>query len=149
MRTKSKKHDNQMVRSKAYKNDTKDLVSLGQFLRDVFGKKLRVEREWFIIYDNNDKFLGVSKTVPVGNTHRIKTPDLMLFNGKKLICCIELDGSVHDTIGVGDTLARNELYERLGIPLIVLTKSEMGISMYDDCYGKVEPYIMREKLDAE
>jgi len=147
-KAKSKKH-NQAQRKFSYKNDTDDLVALGQFLRDAFGKNLRVEREWFVFYEN-EKLVGTGKTVPVGCRYRIKTPDLMLFNDitGKLICCVELDGKVHDTVAFGDTLDRNELYEKLGIPLIVLSKSTMEVSMYDDCHSKVEPYILRENLNA-
>lgn len=142
------KKNNQTKRSKSYKNDTEDLVSLGQFLRDSFGKNLRVEREWCIFY-KDDKVIKIAQNVYNDHKYRFKTPDLMLFNKNKLICCVELDGSVHDTIAFGNTLERNALYERLNIPLIVLSKSTMSISMYDDCYGKVEPYILREKLDAK
>jgi len=149
---KSKKHNskNQFMRQKSYKNDTEDLVNLGQFLRDAFGKNLRVEREWCVYYDNNERLIGTGKNMLEGRLCRFKTPDLMLFNNitGKLICCVELDGKVHDTVAFGDTLDRNELYEKLGIPLIVLSKSTMEVSMYDDCHSKVEPYILRENLNA-
>jgi len=146
----SAKKNNQAKRKFSYKNDTDDLVELGQFLRDAFGKNLRVEREWCIFYENL-KLLGTGKNMPEGRMYKFKTPDLMLFNNKtnKLICCIELDGKVHDTVAFGDTLDRNELYKELGIPLLVVSKSTMIVSMFDDCYGKVEPYILREKLNEE
>ena len=146
---KSKKH-NQWIRHKSYKNDTEDLVNLGQFLRDVFGKNLRVEREWCVFY-KDDILLGVGKNMPEDRICRFKTPDLMLINNNtnNLICCVELDGKVHDTVAFGNTLDRNELYETLGIPLVVLNKSTMEVSMFDDCYNKVEPFVSREKLNAE
>ena len=134
------KRNNQAKQKFGYKNDTEDLVELGQFLRESLN--VRIEREWCVFYDRNETFLGVGKNMPEGRICRFKTPDLMVFNKKnnKLICCVELDGSVHD-LHLGDTMDRNELYENLGIPLVVITKSTMGVSMFDDAYNKVQPLV--------
>ena len=136
------KKNNQAKQKFAYKNDTQDLVNLGQFLREAFN--VRVEREWFIFY-RDDTFVGVSSTVPDTCTYSIKTPDLMLFEGSKLICCVELDGKVHDTVAFGDTLDRNELYKTLGIPLVVINKGTLEVSMYDTAHREVEKIIKKNR----
>lgn len=143
-----KKH-NQAKQHFGYKNDTSELVELGQFIREAF-PNVRVEREWCVFYDQFDRYIGVGKNMPEGRICKFKTPDLMLIDKKtnKLLCCVELDGSVHDTMGFGDTMDRDELYKTLGIDLIVVNKSTIEVSMFDDAYGKIER-VLEGKMHAK
>lgn len=140
------KKNNQAKQKFSYKNDEQDLVDLGQFLREAFN--IRVEREWCIFYDNNDKYLGYGKTMSEERRCKFRTPDLMIINPKtrRIICCVELDGSVHD-VKLGDTMDRNDLYETLRIPLVIVNKSTIQVSMFDDAYKKVKTFIDKETFD--
>lgn len=130
------KKNNQAKQHFSYKNDEQELVELCQFIRDVF-PNITVEREWCIFYDRDDNYLGFGKTMNEGRITRFRTPDVMLIRDDKLIGCLELDGKVHQEAGFGDTLERNELYERLGIKLKVITKSQISVSIFDEAYKLV------------
>lgn len=130
------KKNNQAKQHFSYKNDEQELVDLCQFIREVF-PDITVEREWCIFYDRDENYLGFGKTMNEGRITRFRTPDVMIIKDKKLVGCLELDGKVHDEAGFGDTIERNELYARLKIPLKVITKSQISISIFDDAYKKV------------
>jgi len=122
-----------------YKNDEVELVELGQFIRDIFpGIIVRVE--WYIIYDKiSNKYLGYQKTIPINYLNSFRNPDIMIIDKrtKKLITCLELDGSIHTKTMFSDTEERNDLYKNLSIPLIVITKAEIITTIYDMVYREL------------
>lgn len=130
------KRNNQAKQHFSYKRDEEELVELCQFIREAF-PGITIEREWCIFYDRNDNYLGFGKTMEEGRITRFRTPDVMIIRNNKLVGCLELDGKVHEESGFGDTLERNELYEKLRVPLKVITKSQIKISIFDDAYKKV------------
>ena len=118
----------------AYKNDRIKLSELAQFIREAF-PQFRVEVEWAILYEEDGSW-KVSQKVQYGQRYR--TPDIMLFKGNRLVACIELDGSVHDTAAFGKTLKRNEWYHDHRISLIVINEGHMKYNMYDEAYRGIE-----------
>lgn len=119
------------------KNDLEELTEIGQFLRDNFPEVL-VRIEWAILYNGNDEYKGYSKVIYEDSEYKFRTPDIILINKKtrKLLGCIEIDGSIHD-VHMDDTWKRNKVYEDLGINLKVVDKSLLKInktSIFDVVY---------------
>lgn len=145
--------NNQGIRKFAYKNDTGELVELGQFLRDAFQNKISVKREWFVIFDRESgKYLRTQEFIPRGFTGKYRTPDLIVFPisaSKKTvitempILCLEDDGKIH-VVDMEGTLKRNKDYERAGIDLVIVDKQKIKISVFDDAYGLCEEIIKRK-----
>ncbi|NIU00680.1 MAG: hypothetical protein GWN01_07005 [Nitrosopumilaceae archaeon] len=132
-----RKKNNQAKHKFSYKNDTPELVEVAQFLREAFPGIL-VKVEWAILY-NDSGFKGYAKNVNIDCPYRFKTPDIMLIDKKNrnLIGCIEIDGNVHD-VHLDETWQRNELYEEIGVPLEVVTKTTMNLSIFDEAYKCAE-----------
>lgn len=128
---------NQLVKSKAYKNDILELTELGQFLRDVF-PTLSFKVEWFVLFDREGQFVRITdKGIPPGMKSR--HPDIMILKNNKLVACLEVDGRIHD-IHVADTMKRDEDYKTAGIPLIVINKQHMQTNMFDIAHREVSKY---------
>jgi len=146
---------NQAKRKFATKNDTGELVELGQFLRDAFNNKISVKREWFVIFDDYGRYIRTQETLPYGKKPKYRTPDLIIFENNELsrgdvitqkpILCLEDDGSIHH-VHVEDTLNRNKDYATAGIDLVVIDKLNMKLSIFDEAYGKCET-IIKKKLE--
>lgn len=123
------------------KNDLPELTEIGQFLRDSFPDIL-VRIEWAILYNGNDEYKGYSKVVYDDSEYQFRTPDIMLINKKtrKLLGCIEIDGSIHD-VHMDDTEQRNKVYKDLGINLKIVDKGLLKIektSIFDVTYKYME-----------
>jgi len=119
-----------------YKNDEVELVELGQFIRDVF-PKYKVEVEWYVLYDKiTREYMGYRKTIPIDYRYGFRNPDIMIIDkkSKKLLTCIELDGGIHTKTIFSDTKERNDLYEELKVPLIIITKAGIDKSVFDDIH---------------
>lgn len=119
-----------------FKNDEVELTELGQFIRDTFPNVI-VRVEWYMIYGKTTrKYMGYKKTIPNNYPHGFRNPDIMIIDKKtkKLITCLELDGGIHTKTIFSDTKERNDLYEELKVPLIVITKAEIDKSIFDDVY---------------
>lgn len=131
--------NNQSVRHFSYKNDTMNLVELGQFLRET--TNCRVEREWWIVFDKREGHSGayyyknIDRKIWKGSRH----PDLILIDKKtgiiKLI--IELDGDIH-RVKEFDTEQRNEDYKNAGIPLLVINQWEIDTTIFDYVTRKIK-----------
>lgn len=122
-----------------FKNDEVELVELGQFIRDVF-PDIIVNVEWYMIYSKKSrKYIRYRKTIPVNYIHGFRNPDIMIINKKtkKLITCLELDGGIHTKTMFSGTKERNDLYEELKVPLIVITKAEITTSVYDHVHKEL------------
>ena len=148
-----RKH-NQAKQHFAYKNDTEDLVALGQFFREAF-TGITVKREWFILFDaRTGAYVRTQEREPTSRQYKYRHPDLMIFNGKfsktvtvimeKPLVCFELDGSIH-TAHMSETWERNEQYKLAQIYLAVTNKLEIKHSMFDDAYSKISE-ILQDKF---
>ena len=129
------------------KNDIDELTELGQFLRDAFPKIL-VRVEWAMFYDDENMYRGYSKVVYEDSKYNFRIPDFMLIDkeSKKLLGCIEIDGSIHD-VHVDDTDKRNKLYDDLNINLKVINKTLLKIektSIFDIIYRYAEEICKEE-----
>lgn len=123
--------NNQAKRHFSYKNDTMNLVELGQFLRETID--YRVEREWQILLDrNNGSFIGCYKQTVKSPLYKMRNPDLALIDKKtnKLILVIELDGDIH-RVKEMDTEQRNDDYKKAGIPMIIINQWEIDTTIFD------------------
>lgn len=135
--------------NKAGKKDEEELIDVAQHLREAFGDYIKIQREWYIIWSPNGEFLRVQQHLPVGCKYR--HPDIMIFEKLegnrmgKLLCCIEIDGSVHDTIAYSETQKRNIEYECAKVPLLVCTKSKAGTNIYADTYNYVRDILENAK----
>lgn len=111
----------------AYKNDTTKLVKIAQYIRKKF-PNVKVQREWYVCLDPEGKFLRVQDSKPIDCYFR--NPDILIFEllpgnkQGKLLCVIEIDGSVHD-FKVSRTELRNEQYAIAKIPLIVMNEADL------------------------
>ena len=122
-----------------YKNDEVELTELGQFIRDVFPNVL-VNVEWYILYSKTTaKYMGYTKTIPIDCPYKFRNPDIMIINKKtkKLITCLELDGGIHTKTIFSDTKERNDLYDTLNVPLVVITKAEITTSVFDKVHKEL------------
>ena len=122
----------------SFKNDTTDLVELGQFLRDT--TKYRVEREWYVVFDKKSgKYMGYTKTVPNNVTIKVRNPDIILIDKKtkKLVLVIEVDGDIH-RVKYTDTLERNFDYEFAKVPLLVIDLLEVDKNIFDFVTRKIQ-----------
>lgn len=123
----------------AGKSDEEELIDLGQHLREAFDT-IKVQREWYIVWAPDGSFLRVQEQLPVGC--KFRHPDIMVFEKLegnrigKLLCCIEVDGAVHD-VKILETDKRNAEYAKAKIPLLVCTKSKSGTNIYADTYNYV------------
>lgn len=114
--------------------DFKELVELGQLIREQF-PNVKVQREWYIVFGYDGSYLRVQEQMPKACKYR--HPDLMVFEKLegnrmgKLLCCVEVDGSVHDFKSLSNTNKRNAEYEAAKIPLCVITKSLSERNIYD------------------
>jgi len=136
-----KAKNNQAKSYFSYKNDDVELVELGQFLRET--TKYRVEREWYIIFNQNTgEYMGYTPNSVAGMGKGIRNPDLILIDKetKKLKLVIEIDGGVHDVKWL-NTQKRNEVYFMAGLPLLVIDKSEVETNLFDLVNKKVREYI--------
>jgi hypothetical protein len=126
--------NHKLIMQYTQKNDLVELTEIGQFLRDSFPNVI-VRIEWAILYNGNDEYKGYSKLVYTESEYKFRTPDIMLINKKtkKLLGCIEIDGSIH-TVHLDDTWARNQIYTDLGINLKVVTKETLETSIFDAVY---------------
>ena len=133
-----KNKNNQATEYFSYKNDDKDLVQLGDFLRDTLGFK--VEREWFIVFDKfTGRYIGYQKTFnDVTRKYKVHNPDLILIDKKtrELKLVIEIDGAIHH-LNFLDTQERNQDYFLAGVPLLVIEMSEVTVSLEDLAYRKI------------
>ncbi len=119
-----------------FKNDEVELTELGQFIRDVF-PNVTVNIEWYMIYGKTTrKYMGYRRTIPNDYLYGFRNPDIMIIDRKtkKLITCLELDGGIHTKTMFSGTKERNDLYEELKVPLIVITKNAINKSIFDDVY---------------
>ena len=121
----------------AYKNDYPELVDTANFIRSLF-PQVKVKIEHYVIFNAEGKFDRLVKGIYQGCTEKFRNPDLMLFVNKKFLCCIEIDGSVHDVM-VDKTDRRNDDYKTAGIDLVVINKEEL----------KLENLNIFEKLEQE
>ena len=145
---------NQAKRKFAIKNDTGELVELGQFLRDAFKGILSIKREWFVLFDENGKYMRTQETLPYGVKPKYRTPDLIIFKKtertnssvimEKPLFCLEDDGSIHH-VHVEDTLNRNEDYKNAEIDLVIVDKPNIKVSIFDEAFSKCETLI-KQKL---
>jgi len=121
----------------SFKNDDKDLVELGEFIR--CSTKYRVEREWHLTFDNDGKLRGYSKTIPEDSHYHSRNPDLILIDKKthKLRLIIELDGDIH-RIDETKTNNRNADYDRALLPYLVINTWEIETSIFDHVSHKLE-----------
>ena len=75
----TKAKNNQAKSYFSYKNDTVDLVEVGQFIRDT--TDYRVEREWYIVFNQyTGEYLGYTPNTVVAMGKGIKNPDLILID---------------------------------------------------------------------
>ncbi len=128
----TKLKNNQTTSFFSYKNDERELVELGQFLRETMD--YRVEREWYIIFSKGTgEYAGFTANAVVDSVnYKVRNPDLMLIDKKtkKLVLVIEIDGLVHH-IHFADTEQRNEEYFLAGVPLLVIDKEEVKTTLID------------------
>lgn len=133
----------------AGKKDEEELIDVAQHLREAFGDHIKVQREWFIAWSPTGEFLYAQQNIPIGCKYR--HPDIMVFEKLegnrmgKLLCCIEIDGSVHDTRAFSETQKRNAEYEKAKVPLFVCTKSKEGTNIYADTYNYVRDILENAK----
>ena len=103
-----------------YKADTVRLVKIAQSIRKSF-PNVKVQREWYICFDPEGKFLRVQETQPFNCDY--KWPDILIFekleNNKqgKLLCVIEIDGGKHFEKML-KTERRNDYYKDSNIILL-------------------------------
>ena len=121
----------------AYKNDYDELVDIANFIRARF-KTIKVKIEANLLFKDNGKPDRFEFGLQEGNTQKWRNPDLSLFVNKKFLCCIEIDGAIHD-INVEKTDKRNADYKKAKVDLIIVNKEELKI----DKLNKFE-YIERE-----
>lgn len=122
-----------------YKDDEVELVELGRFIRDVFSNVI-VNVEWCMIYDKiTRKYMGYRKTIPVDFRYGFRNPDIIIIDKKtkKLITYLELDGGIHIKTIFSNTMKRNDLYDELKVPLIVITKAEITTSVFDKVHKEL------------
>ncbi len=127
----TKLKNNQSISYFSYKNDDRELVELGQFLRETMDYK--VEREWYIVFNKNTgEYIGFTEKAISNVGYKIRNPDLMLIDKKtnKLVLVIEIDGDVH-TVHFADTEQRNEEYFLAGVPLLVIDKDAIKTTLID------------------
>lgn len=125
----TKAKNNQAKSLFSFKNDDRELVELGQFLRDT--TEFRVEREWYIVFNKmTGDYIGFTSNSVANPAYKIRNPDLILIDKKtkKLVLIIEVDGSVHD-VHFADTEQRNEEYFMAGLPLLVINKLEVDTTL--------------------
>ncbi len=116
---KSRKHIKQY-------DDRGELIDIANFIRSAFpGIKVRIEH--FIFFDEDGKFERVGKVVHEGITQKFRNPDLMLHKDGNLLCCVEIDGGVHDYY-VEKTERRNDDYKNASIDLVVANKEEIRLA---------------------
>lgn len=131
-----------MVMNKPFitKADDKDLVELGQFIRDT--RELRVEREWHIVFEKKSgKYLGYTKTTQKNPLYISRNPDLILIDKKtkKLLLVVELDGIIH-RIKETDTEERNAQYKKAGVPMLIINKWEIETTIFNCLNDKLDEY---------
>jgi hypothetical protein len=123
--------DNQAKSLFSFKNDDRELVELGQFIRAT--TEFRVEREWYIVFNKmTGEYVGFTSNALANPIYKIRNPDLILIdkNTSKIVLIIEVDGSVHD-VHFADTEQRNEEYFMAGLPLLVINKLEVDTTLID------------------
>lgn len=132
------------------KHDDKELVEIGQFIRNAF-PGYTVKRDWFVVFDSEDRYIRSQETQPMYDRN-YRHPDLMVFPNKykksvviheRPLIVHEIDGSVHD-VKVEDTDKRNKQYENAELPLTVTNKRDITVSVFDDTYNKIEPYLKED-----
>lgn len=129
--------NNQAKNFFSYKNDERELVEVGQFIRDT--TDYRVEREWYILFEKETGFyVGYSKTFNGNPKYKPRNPDLIIINKNtnQLLLVIEIDGSVHD-VHISETEERNEEYRYAGVPLLVIDKREIETTIFDLVHKKL------------
>ena len=113
------------------KADDKDLVELGQFIRDT--RPFRIEREWHILFEKKSGgFMGYYKSISKNPLYKSRNPDLIVIDKKtkQLLLVIEVDGDIH-RIKETDTVERNEQYKKAGIPMLVISTWEIKTTLID------------------
>jgi len=114
-------------------SDTEQLIAIASYLRKKY--KVKVKRESYLIFNENDELFTVSDHVKESNvvrTFTIKNPDLLWID-KYGMWIIEVDGAVHDR-KVEKTRKRNELFIKNHIKLIVVNLAdlkELNRNIYD------------------
>ena len=114
-----------------YKNDTEELVDICQFLRGTIPGVI-VQREHYILFKRTTgKYARYARTFDGDPEYKIRNPDIMIIDRKtrKLVLCIEIDGSIHDVL-IDDTWKRDEQYLIGGVPLLVINKTEIETNIY-------------------
>ena len=109
-----------------YKDDRPELIDIANFIRSMF-PQVKVKIELFAFFNEDGTFDRFSKKVMNGNTQRYRHPDLTLFVNKKFLCCVEIDGRVHD-VKIDDTDKRNKEYADAGVDLLVVNKAEVKLN---------------------
>ena len=143
------------VKARRIKNagqkDEKENMDLANLLRTL--PNIKVHREWFILFDTEGRFIRVQEHEPTGDelsmvSPRLKYrhPDFMIFRKLdrnrrgKLLCCMENDGQIH-RIKAADTIERNEQYATAKIPLLVINKERVQISVFDHAYNMLKLFL--------
>ena len=125
-----------------FKNDTRELVEVCQFLRETM-PNIRVEREWYVLFDRDTgKYVGFTRNPLEDTKYKVRNPDIMIISKKNkgLLLCVEIDGSIHD-VKVDETNERNEQYEDADIPLLPINKLEIETTLIDLVNRKVRDYM--------
>lgn len=105
-------------------DDRKELIDISNFLRSMF-PQIKVKIERYIFFNADGSFNRTGRVVQSGEGLKVRNPDITIYKDKKILCCVEIDGSVHD-VYVEKTDKRNEDYKNAGIDLIVANKSEIA-----------------------
>ena len=106
------------------KYDDEELADIANFIRSVF--KVKVKIEHFVLFNNDGSYDRIAAGIYDHNIQKFRNPDLMIIKDKKLLFCVEIDGSIHD-VKVDATDKRNEQYKKAGIDLIVVNKAELKL----------------------
>lgn len=131
------KKNNQALSHFSYKNDDLKLSEVGEFLRSTLNYKVLVD--CFILFDKESgKYVGYAENLPENPKYTFRRPDLMLIDKKtkKLILCVEDDGTVHK-YRYADTEERNKQYGVGGVLLLPLDTTDVKTNYFDYFYQKI------------
>ena len=112
--------------------DEAELIDIANFIRARFNIKVKIDL--YVFFNEDGTVKRFSKHVHTDEAKDdYRCPDLTLVVNNKILCFIEIDGSIHD-VHVDDTDKRNQKYKKSGLDLIVANKAElklMNINMFE------------------
>lgn len=119
------------------KQDTEDLIKIASWLKEKYGDKIIVRREWYLRFSRYDyKLVDILEFVTREQCYdknlQVRWPDIMVLDRQngKLLFVIELDGWIHN-VKLGKTWKRNADYEFAGIKLIIIDEETLKLNNID------------------